>query len=140
MLDFLNQNAAASQAIGSVGAIFVAIGVAWLQTCVSRRDQAAAQRSAARVLAMELLPTVKAIQAEAARVLQAWNGPNHLNVHAWQRMRIGEQPDILERALPRLAVFNEDTIGPVLGMLSAVREYHHLQSLTDLGQLPEAYI
>jgi hypothetical protein len=67
MLELLNANAAAIQAVGSVAAILVAIMVAGWQTQVVRRDQSAARRRAARVLAIELLPTVKAIHEDLER-------------------------------------------------------------------------
>jgi hypothetical protein len=135
---WINDNAAAIQAIGSVVGIFIAIGVPWWQTGAARRDQTAARRGAARVLAMELLPAVEAIHEDLAHALEhGWNAPNHLNVHIWQQRRIAE-PDVLERALHRLAVLDQNTIGPILGMLSAVRNYHRLQSLTDMGQLTNA--
>lgn len=138
MLECLNRNAAAIQAVGSVLAIFVAIVVARWQTRVTQRAQADARRRAARVLAMELLPTVKAIQKDLDRALQlGWDGPDYVDVHVLQARHIGG-PDVLERALDRLAVLDEGTIRPILGMLSAVRDYHRVQSLMDMRQIVAA--
>jgi hypothetical protein len=52
-------------------------------TRVSRHDQADARRRGARVLAMELLPVVKAMHEEVAGALALdWNNRSHLNVIA----------------------------------------------------------
>jgi hypothetical protein len=138
MLECLNTNAAAIQAVGSVLAILVAILVAGWQTRVSRRDQADARRRAARVLAMELLPTVTAVEESlACALIGDWEDPQHWNVHALQERRI-VGPDVLERALDRLAVLDDDTIRPILGTLSALRDYHRAQSQTDMRHVTAA--
>jgi hypothetical protein len=138
MLECLNRNAAAIQAVGSVFAILVAIWVAWWQTHVSRRVQADARRRGARVLAMELLPVVKAMQEEVAGALALeWNNGSDSNIIALQNTRIST-PDVLESALSRLVVFDEPTISEILGVLSAVREYHCIQSATNVLEVIQA--
>jgi hypothetical protein len=122
MLCWLNTNAAAVQAVGSVIAIFVAIFVAWWQTWVSRSDQADARRRTARVLAMELLPNVQGIDANLARAARPdWNNLHHTNIPALQARRI-EGIDALEGALDRLAVLDDDTLRPIHGVLFTVRD------------------
>jgi hypothetical protein len=80
-MTWIDVHAAAIQAVGSVIGIAIAIAVPWWQTRVSRCDQADARRRAARVLAMELLPAVKAIHEELARALELeWHNQHHLNI------------------------------------------------------------
>ena len=132
MFEFLNKNAASIQAIGSVLAIFVAIGVAMWQTHVLRRNRADARHRAARVLAMELLPTVKTIHEDLVRSLElGWNDPDHVDVNALQERDICA-PDVIEDALNRLVVLDEDATRPVLDMLAAIREYRRIQSATNM--------
>ena len=132
MLQFLNDNAASIQAIGSVLAILAAIGVARWQTHVLRRNRADARHRAARVLAMELLPTVKTIHKDLLRALElGWDDPNHLDIKALQERDICA-PDAVEDVLNRLVVLDEDTSRAVLGMLAAIREYRHIQSATNM--------
>jgi len=137
----INSNATAIQAIASVvgiitGVVGIAIAIAvpcW-QTRVARGDHAAARRRTARVLAMELLPTVEATRADSAEMIELGYSMHYLQADAFQRRRI-ELLDVLERALGRLDVFDQNTIDPILGMVEAVRDYHNLQSRTDIAQL-----
>jgi hypothetical protein len=138
MWGWLNDNAAAVQAVGSVGAILVAIAVAGYQTWVARRDREATRRRAAEVLAMELEPIVEAIRKELARALRMeWDNPHHTIIPGIQGRRL-VAPEALERALDRLAVLDEETIRPIQSMLSMIRDYHRMQSQTDLRGLPNA--
>ena len=138
VFECLNRNAAAIQAVGSVVAIFVAIGVAWWPTHVARRDQADTRRRAARVLAMELQPTVKTIQENLERAVQLeWIDLQYLNIHALQQLSI-VGPDVLESSLDRLHVLDDETIRPIQRMLSALRAYDGARSQTDMMQLAEA--
>jgi hypothetical protein len=63
-----------------------------------------------------------------------WTDSDHVNVHACQQRLIGGS-DVLEGALGRLAVLDEETIRPILGMLSAIREYHRMQSMFNMREL-----
>jgi hypothetical protein len=138
MLAFLNRNAAAIQAVGSVLAILVAIVVAWWPTHVARSDQAAARRRAARVLAMEVQPIIKAMHEDLKRALRlGWDDPDHLDTPALQARRI-VGPDALEGTLARLNILDGETIRPILRMLSAIRDYHRAQSHTEMPRIVEA--
>ena len=136
ILEFLNNNAASIQAIGSVCAILVAIGIAGHQTRVLRRDTADARHRAARVLAVELLPTIKAANDELVRARELnWNDPNHLEVPGLQETNISA-PAGIEDALNRLVALDENTSREILGMLAATREYCRLRLATNLIEVP----
>jgi hypothetical protein len=66
---WIDAHAAAIQAIGSIVGIAIAIAVPAWQTRAARRAQAADRRRSARVLAMELLPTVDAIREDSAEMI-----------------------------------------------------------------------
>jgi hypothetical protein len=141
MFDWLSTNATAVQAVaaaitavGSVSGIFTAIYIAGRQTRVARRDREDARRRAARVLAMQLLPTVKSIDEDLEKLVnlnRSNTGPDIIH-----RVQHGlMKPDllkILESLLRRLKVLDEETVKPVLGLLEELRAYERSRSEANL--------
>lgn len=129
---WLNENAAAVQAVGSVAAIFAAIAVAMWQTHTVQRNSADSRDRAARVLAMELLPTIESTHKDVGQALRMnWSTPDHWQIQAIQDREIAA-PTVLEGALQRLVVFDEDTQHSILDLLESIRDYRRIQLATSL--------
>jgi hypothetical protein len=68
-----------------------------------------------------------------------WEEPHHLSIPILQERRIVGADD-LERPVDRLPVLDDETIRPLLGMISAMRDYHRRRRSVDMREIEGSVI